>query len=87
MDSGGGHNSTMTMKVWHVLERTYYFQEINCNGSKGGGQEELVILAINYVTLNDDQYEQESLIVPSKLMSHDIRLDFTPKLYGGDGGM
>eukprot|EP00957_Ditylum_brightwellii_P023653 1785138-Ditylum_brightwellii.AAC.1 len=35
IDSGGGQNSTITSKAWHVFERTNHQQDIQGYGDKG----------------------------------------------------
>eukprot|EP00957_Ditylum_brightwellii_P050914 3861996-Ditylum_brightwellii.AAC.1 len=47
----------------------------------------LVILVAQYVTLNEDENESESLTVPSEIMKHGIQVDLIPWTLGGGGAI
>jgi hypothetical protein len=46
-----------------------------------------VVFLLNYVTLLDDDNENESLLQPFACMRHGVLMDLTPVKHGGDGGM
>eukprot|EP00957_Ditylum_brightwellii_P127214 9699845-Ditylum_brightwellii.AAC.1 len=46
------------------------------------GRKEPILMVVNYVALNDDDDENESLIVPFEMMRHGISVDLTPKQFG-----
>ena len=103
VDTGGGSNSTVTKRVWHVFENTNQEQLIKGYGSSDDGRicpivnaatkamflgrDEPVILILNHATLIDDENESESLLVPFELMRHGIKVDLTPRILGGVGAM
>ena len=102
-DTGGGRNSTITKRAWHIFEETNHRQEIRGYQDEGAGQicpivnavtkatipgrEMPVLLVINYAALIDDPNECESLIVPFEMMRHGIQCDLTPRNLGGEGCM
>ena len=103
LDMGGGKNSTITTRAWHVFERTNHVQEVRGYGEIGEGRKCAivnaakkawikdrdipVILILNYATLNKDPEERESLVVPFEMMRHGIETDLTPVCLGGTGSM
>jgi hypothetical protein len=103
MDSGGGRNATVTSKAWHVLHRTSHKTAMSGYQDKAPpkvcpivnaatkatilGRESPVIFIINYATLVEDSQERESLCVPFDMMRHGIKMDLTPRKFGGEGGM
>ena len=102
-DTGGGYNSTVTKRAWHVFETTSHKQYLRGYGDKGEpkecqivnactkafipGRDLPVIFVVNYATLNEDEDEHESLVVPFELMRHGIAMDLTPATLGGSGEM
>eukprot|EP00957_Ditylum_brightwellii_P190081 14470779-Ditylum_brightwellii.AAC.1 len=103
VDTGGGRNSTVTKRVWHVFEKTNQEQLIKGYGSSNDGRicpivnaatnatfpgrDEPVILILNPATLINDENESESLLVPFELMRHGIKVDLTSQNMGGVGAM
>eukprot|EP00957_Ditylum_brightwellii_P030024 2272318-Ditylum_brightwellii.AAC.1 len=77
-DTGGSYNSTITKKAWHVFEKTNHKQYLCRYGDKGDpkefqivnaatkafnpGKEILIILVVNYATLNEDPDENVLLV-------------------------
>eukprot|EP00957_Ditylum_brightwellii_P202325 15329661-Ditylum_brightwellii.AAC.1 len=49
------------------------------------GREMLIIVLLYYATLNEDENENESLVVPFEMMKHGIHVDLVPKKLGGEG--
>ena len=102
-DTGGGINSTITARAWHVFEYTSHFQQMSGYGDKSKpklcnivnaatkawipGRDVPVIFVVNYATLNEDPDEKESLIVPFEVMRHGHVVDLTPKDLDGEGAM
>eukprot|EP00957_Ditylum_brightwellii_P073244 5567573-Ditylum_brightwellii.AAC.1 len=102
-NTGGGHNSTVTKRAWHMIERTNHYQVIKGYREKGEGRKcpivneatkasinrrELpVLLIVSYATLADNKNERELLIVPFEIMWHGIETDLMPVPFGGNGSM
>ena len=101
IDTGGGMKPTITAKAWRITHK--YNITMSSYQSKAPPQECIVVNAItkaqlpgrtdpvifevNYATLIEDEDEFESLVVPFEMMKHGIKVDMTPRNYGGKGGI
>eukprot|EP00957_Ditylum_brightwellii_P171080 13023955-Ditylum_brightwellii.AAC.1 len=100
--TGGGRNSTITKRAWHIFKRTNRKHIIKGYGDNEGKlcsivnaakkawineRDEPVILILNHATLIEDPNEKESLMVPFELMRHGVKMDLTPRNLGGEGAM
>ena len=103
IDTGGGLTPTITANAWRVTHRYNVTMSMSGYQSKAPpqecavvnaitkvqlpGRDEPVIFEVNYATLVADEAEFESLVVPFDMMKHGIKVDMTPRQYGGTGGI
>lgn len=103
LDSGGGQLPTITRRAWYIqaihAEQSaitgYQSQSgpLLCpivNGitkAKINNRDQPVLLIMNYATLIDDTNEMESLCVPFAMIRHGVKIDLTPTMFGGTGGI
>eukprot|EP00957_Ditylum_brightwellii_P028330 2139672-Ditylum_brightwellii.AAC.1 len=98
-DTGGGRNSMIRARAWHIFERMNHHQEIHGYENDDGGKVYRIVnaatkayipgrdmpihLVLYYATLNEDWQENESLIVPFEMMKHGIHVDLMPQCFRG----